>query len=394
MFASYRNYVDPALHGRALKARMRSFLADRAGNFGLMFALCTVPVLMAMGASFDYVQALNTHRRMQSALDAALVAAVKDVGSANEDNLKKRIGYWLEAESVEKGYYVLKTDDIAIDTSKATIKALVSATVPTTFLKIAGINKIPVSVTSGVVGGQTTTKSAFSMYLVLDRSGSMKDPTTTSYTTTCYTNTKNNTGAYSCTKTYTKIEALKLAVTNLTTQLSQADPANKYVRMGAVSYNGSMDSPTPLAWGEAAVQTYVTGLTPSSTTNSSQAMATAYSALTASSENSAHLAKNGVSAPKKYIVFMTDGQNTMPNDGNKINAAADTATKATCDQARANNVTVYTIAFMAPTHGQDLLKYCATTANDYFAAESTADIVAAFTSIGESSSNNLVRLTQ
>jgi Flp pilus assembly protein TadG/uncharacterized protein YegL len=373
---------------------MRSFATDRSGTFALMFAITSVPVLIALGCSFDYVQALNAHRRMQTAIDAALVAAVKDVGTDDDNALKLRVTEWVNAAAAPGSTYILNADGVSIDRTKSTIVASVSTTVPTSFLRIVGINQIPVSVKSGVAGGSTVTKSAFSMYLVLDRSGSMKDPTTTSYTTTCYTNNNNKTGAYSCTKVYTKIEALKLAVTNLTTQLAQADPQNKYVRMAAVSYNGSMQTPTPLNWGESAVQTYVSALTPTSSTNSSTAMATAYSALSGTSEDQIHLAKNGVTNPKKYIVFMTDGENTMPNNSSQINVAADTSTKATCDAARTAGITVYTIAFMAPQHGQDLLRYCATTSADYFSAESTADIVNAFSSIGESSSQNLVRLTQ
>jgi uncharacterized protein YegL len=306
---------------------------------------------------------------MQTALDAALVAAVKDVGTSDDTALKGRINDWLNAEAAQSGSYVLNMDGIKIDRTKAAITASVAATVPTTFLKVAGINQIPVSVASGIVGGATVTKSAFSMYLVLDRSGSMKEPTTSGNR---------------------KIDALKLAVQNLTTQLSKADPNDKYVRMGAVSYDDRMQTPTPLACGETAALAYVNNLSPGSRTDSSLAMATAYAALTDTStgknENDIHKAKNGVANPKKYIVFMTDGNNNIAN--------ADTSTKATCDAARANGVIVYTIAFMAPLNGQNLLKYCATTSSNYFAAESTSDIISAFSQIGETSADNLVRLTQ
>ena len=78
--------------------------------------------------------------------------------------------------------------------------------------------------------------------LVVDRSGSMAE----------YTNTVS--GSYSCRygrKTYTcytyydKITALKMAATNLMTQLASADPAKTLVRTAAVSYNASMPSPGP-----------------------------------------------------------------------------------------------------------------------------------------------------
>ena len=379
---------------RILKARIRSFGNDRSGAFALAFAFCCVPILIALGCSFDYVQALNTHRRMQSALDAALLAAAKHVGTKDSAALKVEIANWLEAEAVQKGYYVLNTNGITIDTTGGIIKASVSATVTTTFLKIAGIKAIPVAVASAVLGGsEAVSKNAFSMYLVLDRSGSMAEMTDTTYTTTCASTTsagrgrrkKTTTTYYTCTKTYSKIDALKLAVGNLVDQLATADPDDKYVRTGAVSYDIEMNTPLAISWGEDNLMDYVDALTANGGTNSSDAFKTAYLAVNAAAETTEHKSKNG-QTPAKYIVLMTDGDNNA--------SKSDTDTKYWCDQARANKVTVYTIAFMAPTKGQNLLKYCATTAENYFAAEDTSDLVDAFKIIGETSSKTSIRLTQ
>ncbi|MBL0374433.1 VWA domain-containing protein [Rhizobium sp. KVB221] len=375
----------------SLGRRLKALANDRSGNFALTFALVSVPLLVAVGCSFDYVRAMNTHRKMQSDLDAALVAAVNKVGVKDEKALKTEINTWLEAEAETKGIYVLNTDAVAIDATNATIKASVRATVPTTLLKIVGINTVPVAVEAAVLGGKTTTTvthSAFSMYLVLDRSGSMDEDTNTTYTTTCYKKESTKSGPYTCTKKYTKMEALKLAVGSLTTQLTNADPEVKYVRLGAVSYNDKMQPPTPLAWGTSGTTTYVNALTPKDRTNSGGAFKMAYDSLVAPSENTAHMNKNGNNAPSKYIIFMTDGENNENG--------ADTLTKEYCDKARNANpqVRVYTIAFMAPTAGQNLLRYCATNPEDYFPAESTGQLVNAFQVIGQTSAKTLLRLTQ
>jgi Flp pilus assembly protein TadG/uncharacterized protein YegL len=367
----------------------QALIRDRSGNFALTFAFTIVPVIVAIGCSFDYVQALNTHRKMQSDLDAALVAAVQSVGTKDEVALKAEINNWLEAEAETKGYYTLNVDGIAIDTANATIKASVSATVPTTFLNVAGIHTVPVTVEAAVLGGKdstASTNSGFSMYLVLDRSGSMDEYTNSTYTTTCYANEKKKTGAYSCTKKYKKIESLKLAVSDLMVKLLSVDPDAKYVRTGAVSYNLDMQTPSALAWGETAASAYVTSLTATGGTSSTNAFKTAYDSLSTTSEDSIHEKMNGTTTPKKYIVFMTDGDNNYTSD--------DTATKKLCDKARTAGITVYTIAFMAPSKGQALLKYCATTAADYFEPENTAQLVSAFQVIAETSSKTAVRLTQ
>jgi hypothetical protein len=49
---------------------------------------------------------------------------------------------------------------------------------------------------------------------------------------------------------------------------------------------------------------------------------------------------------------------------------------------------------MAPTRGQNLLKYCATTTSHYFQAENMAALVAAFKVIGERTSAVVSRLTK
>lgn len=105
----------------------------------------------------------------------------------------------------------------------------------------------------------------------------------------------------------------------------------------------------------------------------------------ATTENTAHKAKNGQVATK-YIVFMTDGDNNNTSD--------DTLTLQWCDTARKNNVQVYTVAFMAPDRGKNLLKSCATTTANYFQAEEAADLIAAFKAIGEKASAMATRLTK
>lgn len=371
-----------------LKTLCRRLMIDRAGNIAMTFAIVSVPLLGAMGAGVDYVRALNLHREIQGGLDAALVAAVKDIGTKDENALKLQITNWLAAEASTAGSYTLDTDSVVIDKTKFVITAKVKANVSTTFMRILGKTSVPIAVQASVAGGTTVTKSAFSMYFVLDRSGSMGDDTTTSYTSTCTTKKKKKTTTTTCTKLYTKMEALKLASADLLDQFSTADPDAKYVRTGAVSYDTVMDTPTPLAWGVKTVEDYVEALSPRNYTNSGEAFEKAYDSLMVTgskSEETIHAAKSGVTAPKKYIVFMTDGENNV--------YGSDTKTKKYCDLARTNKVQVYSIAFMAPANGQALLKYCATTSSDYFAAESTADLVAAFKSIGESASNNLIRLT-
>lgn len=95
--------------------------------------------------------------------------------------------------------------------------------------------------------------------------------------------------------------------------------------------------------------------------------------------------------PRKAIVLMTDGANTAYANGSGAVGVASNSQLATtyadelkvCNYARSKNIEVYTIGF-GVTDAKALahLKACATNANYYFDAKSSADLVAAFQTIG------------
>lgn len=144
-------------------------LADRQGNIAIMFAIVLVPLITAIGASLDYVRAYNTRSKMQADLDAALLGAVKSVGTLNEAALKARIKEWFAAQTdLGSGGYTL--DDIDIDTSNHKITATARASVATTLLKVAGIDDVAVGVASSVEGPG---RAYLNVYVVLDKSASM-----------------------------------------------------------------------------------------------------------------------------------------------------------------------------------------------------------------------------
>jgi Flp pilus assembly protein TadG len=367
---------------RRIHAGFARLLGNKSGNIALAFALILTPLLVAVGCSLDYVRALNVKTKLQNDLDAALIAAVKDIDTKNEAQLKASVINWMTVLQGSASAYSLSVGDINLDMSSSTIKATVRGGVPTSFLKIAGIDSVNVAAVSAVLGGTAvTTKSPLSLYLVLDKSGSMREDTDSTYTTTCYLAW----WSYQCTVTYSKIAALKLAVASLTTQLDTVDPEKKYVRIGAASYDSQLRGYSNLAWGTAATLSFVNALEADGNTSSTDAFAKAYSSVTATSEATIHKQKNGGN-PSRYIVFMTDGDNNNGSD--------DTATKQYCDKAKAAGVVIYTIALMAPPKGQSLLSKCASSTDTYFTADTAGALVAAFQSIGESSSKTMLRLTQ
>jgi Flp pilus assembly protein TadG len=400
---------------------------DRAGNFGILTAIALPVVAATAGVAVDVSNMAVSNSQLQQATDAAALATATALGNgtATTTNAQQLATQFVTGQMSN----YLDGDTDAINSLKTGTSASVTKTTDSSgnagytvvvdasysmqtngMTRMLGFSSMNVgassTTTSGVGASSETQKNPLSMYLVLDRSGSMDEATNTVNTekpTTTYTYTCRTTNSWglpvngSCTGTktnyYTKIESLKIAVTNLATQLNKADPNNQYVRTGADSYNSIAQTPSALAWGTTGVTRYVNNLTASGTTNSAPAFTAAVTALTLASttpgltnEQLQHKNKSGIANPSTYIVFMTDGENNVAN--------ADTDTKKQCDKARNASIRVYTIAFMAPENGEALLKYCATTASDYFTPQNAADLFSAFSSIASQTSKQITLLSK
>jgi Flp pilus assembly protein TadG len=156
---------------RAYCAFVHPLLSQRAGNVAMTFALVAIPLCLGIGASVDYARAYNTQARMQSDLDAALITAIKEVDSLEENAIKAVIVAWFNAQADTKdASYTVSTSEITVSKTDRTVKAVVRGTVKTSFMGLANIKTINVAAASSVAGPAT---SHMNVYLVLDKSASM-----------------------------------------------------------------------------------------------------------------------------------------------------------------------------------------------------------------------------
>ena len=381
---------------------LRRFFGDRRGNFGILTAII-VPVLFAgAGVAVDVSSMVLSKSQMQTATDAAALATASALAAGTidtttaaqfaKDFVSGQMSNYLSSNAaalaaVKSG----TTINVTQSANGATGKIFAVSVSSGYTLNVNGMTHLLGWNTVKIGAGSSTSsateiKNALSMYLVLDRSGSMDEVTTTVDTKTCTKYKKNGSCKTWSTTYYSKMEALKIAVDNLTETLNEADPNMMYVRTGGDSFNDKAQAESAIAWGTTNITAYVNSLTADGMTNSDPPMANAYKALNASTEDSLHKAKNG-QVPTKYIVFMTDGDNTVSGD-------PDGATRKTCDAARAAGMQVYTVALMAPANGQKLLKYCATSTATYFDAENSDDLIAAFKAIGDKATAQLTLMTK
>lgn len=379
---------------------LRALIRDTGGNFGIATAFMVPMLMMAIGLGIDITEMSRKREELQQAVDAAALGAASSLATNGiTTNEAKAL-----ATSFLKGHLAGTPDGLqnmgtpVVDVTpttpnahnksyKVTVKA--SFNVPMSgFQALLGFNHARVSAV-GVADSETESRNALSMFLVLDRSGSMQWVTTTVDQTksACNNYYQSNwpKATYESPCYIAKIDSLKTAVAALTSQFETSDPTHELIRTGAVSYSSAANTPSALAWGTAAATTYVNALTASGSTNSTAAFQAAYNGLKASTEDAAHKAKTGLT-PTKYILFMTDGQND--------NANIDAATKSLCDQAKADGIKVYSVAFSAPAVGKQLLSYCASGTSYYFEATNMPQLVAVFREIGSKTSKLTNRLTQ
>lgn len=413
-------------NGAGMKTRMRALLRDRQGNFAMITAI-TLPLLMGFaGAGIEFNKALQVKSDLQNAADGATLAAAtmfrESAGDKSDEELKTVVKQFLSGQEFAQDMtpaaqktFGDNTDVVPVrsNTTKGTnfkISTTVRYQMPLNpLLGLVGATSITISATS-------TAESSFnngaplSMYLVLDRSGSMSFKTNTvdrskswcqNFTEANWTSkpadVKPTSPCY-----VAKITSLKTAVSYLVTTLNAADPTYKaygsqgstLIRTGAIAYNHESFSGQDIDWGTKKANAYVQAipLVPEGGTNANAALVTAFNALksTNTKETDEHK-KNGNLSFNRYIVLMTDGE--MTGKGAIWDAPTDAAVRATCVKAKADDIKIFTVAFMAPVRGKSLLQACATSADNYYAPENMEEIVEAFGDIARKASGNVSRLT-
>ncbi|MCY0146202.1 TadE/TadG family protein [Hoeflea sp. G2-23] len=359
-----------------LKSKFRDLLRKKNGNFAMMAAL-TLPVMFMAGSlAVDTTNVLSMKTRLQNAVDSAALATATRL--LQEDNLtavqakefaEKFLDGQIEEDlsafsnmSVKPTVTVLP---VTIDNGvvwKVSI-SLVGTQSLTPMARMMGKENLSVNVVGKAESGSAGSQGSFSMALVLDQSGSMGW----------------NLGGLM------KIIVLKTAVNSLTTQFATADPDRKYVRVGAASYSSYLKSTQKLSWNPTKLSDFANGLWADGGTDSTDAFSWAYDSVTANKEIRRHERKSG-QVPKKFIVFMTDGDNNYKS--------ADTSTMKLCNDAKNDGVVIYSVAFAAPKRGKELLEYCASSSSHFFDAKNSAELISAFENIGLQTSEVVSRLTQ
>ncbi|KJF72502.1 TadE/TadG family type IV pilus assembly protein [Agrobacterium arsenijevicii] len=401
----------------------RRFLADTSGNFGMMTAILLPVLLGVAGAGMELANVMQVKADLQNTADSAALAAATEArlkeGDLTDEQIKEIAKAFIASQmektlTEEEKKELEKNSPVNIgvaDNARGktyTIKTTIHYQMQLNpLLGFFGVKTIDIAATGTAVS--TVNKGApISMYLVLDRSGSMsfKTDTVDAQKTSCQNYTSDNWSKYPNLKQTSpcyvnKAASLKTAVSFLVTILNKADPTytanggSELVRTGASVYTHESYPSQTINWGTNSVVSYVDKQIPefpSGGTDATSGLNAAYTALKKANPNEAQKHRENKSESfERYIVLMTDGE--MTGNSASWNFSIDKTVRDTCDAAKNDGIKIFTVAFMAPEKGKLLLQHCAYSPDNYYTAENRQQLVTAFGEIARKAAGTIATLT-
>ncbi len=148
----------------------KSLWKCQSGNFGIMFAFAVLPILAGVGLAVDYARAESARGRLTSSVDATALALAHASVNLTQAEMQARARQLFDGNFAgEPGTLV---GDIDIERSAAELTVGASAQVQTTFLKLFNVATLDVTSQSKVTWGGRASK--VEIVLALDNTGSMK----------------------------------------------------------------------------------------------------------------------------------------------------------------------------------------------------------------------------
>ncbi|HMN71333.1 MAG TPA: pilus assembly protein TadG-related protein [Rhodoblastus sp.] len=141
-------------------SRVRNFASDRRGSLSIAFALTGLAATMLVGASIDYSRSIGLQQKLQTAVDAAMLAAVQ-ASAANRTTVATQV---LNANLANSGITAAWTTTPTVQ-NDGSLTGSASGSIPTVFMSIARINSMNASAssTAEVPVPQTASSVTFSL---------------------------------------------------------------------------------------------------------------------------------------------------------------------------------------------------------------------------------------
>jgi Flp pilus assembly protein TadG len=155
-------------------------------------------------------------------------------------------------------------------------------------------------------------------------------------------------------------------------------PTTNTTRFPAIQCGWQLAEIMPLTYDWTALTTRIDAMVPDGNTNVTIGLAWAWHSLT--KQDPMTEAADPAPDLSKYIILLTDGDNTQNRWGNNSGGAIDTRTAAACTNAKAAGFRIYTIRVI--NGNATLLRNCATDPTMYFDVDSASELESVFNAIG------------
>lgn len=141
---------------------------DRKGSIAILFGLTLLPMVVFAGAAVDYAKATHSRTILQAAVDAAALSTSR-TGAMTDSERAQRARETFLANVVGKPFVSGVVPNVTASNLSVTVNAQVN--IPTSFVRVIGIDSIPVSASAKVIYRGKKIELA----LVTDITGSMAE---------------------------------------------------------------------------------------------------------------------------------------------------------------------------------------------------------------------------
>lgn len=172
MLATFRGRVV-TLCKSAVPALIELFVRQKSGNVAITFALATIPLVLSVGAAIDYTAASKARVDLNAYADAAALQAVSkgSMSLSTSTAQENAIAFFkAQAATMKTGSLGTVSATVSDNTSGRAAVVNYTATVPTTFMGVAGMTTIDVA---GTATANSAVPTYIDFYLLLDNTPSM-----------------------------------------------------------------------------------------------------------------------------------------------------------------------------------------------------------------------------
>lgn len=207
-----------------MDARTQSFFRNDSGAIAILFAFTLTLICVCVGGAVDYARYTNARNQTAAAIDAAVLSGARALLlGANSSNAVNAAQEYYNRNVADRYPVVNDTVSFSVSDNNTSITGTGNAYLPTTLLKLAGIDELPLVNSSGsqfpkakIMGGGG---GDIEVAVMLDVTGSMCDG-----------------GASPCTSG-TKMDALKNGAKDLVNIIVQADQSTYKSRVALVPFS-------------------------------------------------------------------------------------------------------------------------------------------------------------